>query len=91
MDGFEIPLVHCLHSYHRSIPYNMSKFPWLNRSNSEPRVESVEIGLSGLQNRMFRFWQTSASLRILVFLLLQKRYYVFTPLIMPKNVLDHFW
>jgi hypothetical protein len=30
MDGFEIPLVHCLHSYHRSIHCNISKFPWLN-------------------------------------------------------------
>jgi hypothetical protein len=34
MDGFEIPLVHCLHSCHRLIPYNISKFPWLNRSDS---------------------------------------------------------
>jgi hypothetical protein len=34
MDGFEIPLVHCLHSCHRSIPCNISKFPWLNRSDS---------------------------------------------------------
>jgi hypothetical protein len=30
MDGFEIPLVHCLLSCHRSIPCNISKFPWLN-------------------------------------------------------------
>jgi hypothetical protein len=34
MDGFEIPLVHCLHSCHRKIPCNISNFPWLNRSNS---------------------------------------------------------
>jgi hypothetical protein len=34
MDGFEIPLVHCLHSYHRSIHCNISKFSWLNRSDS---------------------------------------------------------
>jgi hypothetical protein len=34
MDGFEISLVHCLHSCHRSIPCNISKFPWLNRSDS---------------------------------------------------------
>jgi hypothetical protein len=34
MDGFEIPLVHCLHSCHRSIPCNISKFPCLNRSDS---------------------------------------------------------
>jgi hypothetical protein len=34
MDGFEIHLVHCLHSCHRSIPCNISKFPCLNRSDS---------------------------------------------------------
>jgi hypothetical protein len=34
MDGFEIPLVHCLHSCYRTIPCNISKFPWLNRSDS---------------------------------------------------------
>jgi hypothetical protein len=34
MDGFDISLVHCLHSSHRTIPYNISKFPWLNRSDS---------------------------------------------------------
>jgi hypothetical protein len=34
IDGFEIPLVHCLHSCHRTIPCNISKFPWLNRSDS---------------------------------------------------------
>jgi hypothetical protein len=34
MDGFEIPLVHCLHSCHRIISFNISKFPWLNRSFS---------------------------------------------------------
>jgi hypothetical protein len=56
MDGFEISLVHCLSSCHRSIPCNISKFSWLNRSDSWPRVESAETGVSGLQNRMFRFW-----------------------------------
>jgi hypothetical protein len=34
MDGFEITLVHYLHSCHRTIPYNISKFPWLNQSDS---------------------------------------------------------
>jgi hypothetical protein len=34
IDGFEIPLMNCLHSYHRIIPYNISKFHWLNRLNS---------------------------------------------------------
>jgi hypothetical protein len=34
MDRFGIPLVHCLYSCHRSIPCNISKFPWLNRSDS---------------------------------------------------------
>jgi hypothetical protein len=34
MDGFEIPLVHCIHSCHRTIPCNIFKFPWLNRSDS---------------------------------------------------------
>jgi hypothetical protein len=34
MDEFEIPLVYCLHSCHRSISCNISKFPWLNRSDS---------------------------------------------------------
>jgi hypothetical protein len=34
MDGFEITLVHWFHSCHRSIPYNISNFPWLNRSDS---------------------------------------------------------
>jgi hypothetical protein len=34
MDGFEIPLVHYLHSYHRSIHCNISKFPYLNRPDS---------------------------------------------------------
>jgi hypothetical protein len=33
MDGFEIPLVHCLPSCHRTIPYNISKFTWINRSD----------------------------------------------------------
>jgi hypothetical protein len=27
MDEFEIPLVYCLHSCHRTIPCNISKFP----------------------------------------------------------------
>jgi hypothetical protein len=62
MDGLEIPLVHCLHSCHRSIPCNISDFPWLNRSDSLPRVESAKIGLSGLQNRTVRFWQACPSL-----------------------------
>jgi hypothetical protein len=48
MGGFEIPLVHCLPSCHRSIPCNIFKFPWLNQSDLLPRVESAEIGLSGL-------------------------------------------
>jgi hypothetical protein len=34
MDGFEVPLVHCLHSCPISIPCNISMFPWLNRSDS---------------------------------------------------------
>jgi hypothetical protein len=55
MDGFEIPLMYYLHSCHRSIPCNISKFPWLNQLDSLPRVESVENGLSGLQNRTVRF------------------------------------
>jgi hypothetical protein len=33
IDGFEIPLVHCPHSCHGSILCNISKFPWLNRSD----------------------------------------------------------
>jgi hypothetical protein len=50
MDEFKILLVHCLHLCHRSIPCNTSKFPWLNRSDSLPRVEYAEIRLSDLQN-----------------------------------------
>jgi hypothetical protein len=34
MDEFEIPLVHYLHSYYRTIPCNISKFTWLNRLDS---------------------------------------------------------
>jgi hypothetical protein len=34
MDWFEIPLVHCRHSCHRTIPCNIFKFSWLNRSDS---------------------------------------------------------
>jgi hypothetical protein len=34
MDGFEIPLVHYLHSCHKTISCNISKFPWINRSDS---------------------------------------------------------
>jgi hypothetical protein len=58
MDEFEIPLVHCLHSCRRSIPCNISKFPWLNRSNSLPKVESAEIGLSGFGRHalVHEFW-----------------------------------
>jgi hypothetical protein len=67
MDGFEIPLVHYLHSCHRSIPYNISKFSWLNWSDSLPRVEFVEIRLSDLQNWTVWFWQTCPSLWSLVF------------------------
>jgi hypothetical protein len=33
MDGFEIPLVHCLPSCHRTISCNISKFIWINRSD----------------------------------------------------------
>jgi hypothetical protein len=47
MDGFEIPLVHYLYLCHRSTPCNISKFRWLNQSDSLPRVESAETGLSG--------------------------------------------
>jgi hypothetical protein len=34
MDGFEIPLLHCLYSCHRTIHCNISKFSWLNRLDS---------------------------------------------------------
>jgi hypothetical protein len=34
MDGFEITLLYYLHSCHRTIPCNISKFHWLNRSDS---------------------------------------------------------
>jgi hypothetical protein len=37
MDRFEIPLVHCLHSCPRTILCNISKFHWLNQSDSWPR------------------------------------------------------
>jgi hypothetical protein len=58
MDEFEIPLVHCLHSCHRSIPCNISKFPWLNRSDSLPKVESAETGLPsfGKHALVHEFW-----------------------------------
>jgi hypothetical protein len=61
MDGFAIPLVHWFYSCHRSIPCSISNFPWLNRSDSELRVKSVQTELSSLLNWTIRFWQTAPS------------------------------
>jgi hypothetical protein len=67
IDGFEIPLVHCLHSCHRSIPCNISKFLWLNRSDSLPRVESAETGLPGSDRHalVYEFWSFIVIIEIL--------------------------
>jgi hypothetical protein len=72
MDGFEIPLVHCLHSCHRSIPWNISKFPWLNRSDSLPRIEFAEIGLSGFDRHaiVYEFWSFYYCNRDIMYLIL---------------------
>jgi hypothetical protein len=67
MDGFEIPLVHYLHSCHRTIPCNISKFPLLNRSNSSHRIESAETGLSGFGRHalVYEFWSSIIVIEIL--------------------------
>jgi hypothetical protein len=72
MDGFEISLVHCLHSCHRSIPCNISNFPWLNRLDSLPRVESVETELSGFARHalVYEFWSFYYCNRDIIYLIL---------------------